>query len=130
LRTAVFGFPSIISVPGIVEAPARPREYYVLKQRLETEGAGEFAVAKLRSSFKGKFLEYGDPGISDVVRGLVLQCALFRLTLRPFCKNKRCLLYNSHWQEELIASEVTSPRLCERHAKELQDLGRNPVLRW
>ena len=130
LRTAVFGFPSIVSVPGVVEAPARPREYYLLKQQLETEGAGEFAIAELKSSFKDRFLDYEDSRIPDVVSGLVLQCTMFHLTLRPFCGNKGCMLYNSHWQEELIASEVISHSLCGRHAKEIKELGRNPLLRW
>jgi len=38
LRTIVCGFPSIISLPGIVEAPAKPREYYLIKQKLELQG--------------------------------------------------------------------------------------------
>lgn len=130
LRTAVFGFPSIISVPGIVEAPARPREYYILRQQLEAEGAGESAIAELKRSLKERFIDFEDPRIPDVMRGLVLQCAMFHLTLRPFCSNKGCMLYNSHWQEELIASEVTGQTLCRRHAKEIKELGRNPAMRW
>ncbi|GAI05927.1 unnamed protein product [marine sediment metagenome] len=30
LRTSVYGIPSIISTTGLVEAPAKPREYYLL----------------------------------------------------------------------------------------------------
>ena len=30
-RTSVYGFPSIVSTTGLVEAPARPKEYYFLK---------------------------------------------------------------------------------------------------
>lgn len=130
LRTSVFNFPSIVSVPGIVEAPARPREYYVLKQQLEAQGAGEFAITELKKSLKDRFLDYEDPRISDVVRGLVLQCVMFHLTLKPFCSNKDCMLYNSHWQEELIASEANSQRLCGKHSKQIKDLGRNPILLW
>ena len=33
-RTSVYGIPSVISTTGLVEAPARPRQYYLLKQHL------------------------------------------------------------------------------------------------
>ena len=33
LRTSLYGLPSIISTTGIIEAPAKPREYYLLKQQ-------------------------------------------------------------------------------------------------
>ena len=31
LRYAVFSSPTIVSLPGIIEAPARPRKYYLLR---------------------------------------------------------------------------------------------------
>jgi hypothetical protein len=34
----------------------------------------------------------------------------------PFCNDINCRLYNTHWQEELIYSQVQSHRLCDEHA--------------
>jgi len=37
-RTSLYGMSSIISTTGIVEAPARPREYYILKSSMRCWG--------------------------------------------------------------------------------------------
>jgi len=130
LRTVLCGFPSIISVPGIVEAPAKPREYYVLKQRMESEGASDLQLAELRASFRDRFIDHGDEGVVEVMKGLALQAVMYHLTLTPFCSDKNCRLFNAHWQEDLIKSQVRSKRLCVRHAAQLEALGKSPVLRW
>ena len=130
LRTLVCGFPSMISVPGIVEAPAKPREFYFLKQQLETEGAGIVQLERLKSGFKGRFLDYDDPRSAEVIKGLALQAIVYHLTLDPFCEDKECRLYNSHWQEDLIQSQIRSGRLCKRHSKLVGALGRKPVISW
>jgi len=126
LRTVVFGFPSVISIPGIIEAPAKPREYYVLKQQL-----GEMSAARLKSAMKGRFIDYeDDKAIADVLEGLLLQCVLFHLTLEPFCRNKGCRMFNAHWQEDLIHSQVTSKKFCKKHAELLCKLGEEPIIEW
>lgn len=130
LRTIVCGFPSIVSIPGIVEAPARPREYYLMKQKLEIQGAGETRVELLKSSFRGRFMDYGDPRTIEVVKGLVLQAVMFHLTLEPFCDKKDCRLFNAHWQEDLIRSQITSAKLCRDHAKQIKALGSDPSMAW
>jgi len=130
LRTVVCGFPSIVSVPGIVEAPAKPREYYLMRQRLEMSGAGEFQMEQLKHAFRGRFLDYGDPETVDVLKGLVSQAIVYHLTLEPFCNKNDCRLFNAHWQEELIKAQVKSGRFCKSHAMLLKSLGENPVLRW
>ncbi len=130
LRTIVFGFPSILSVPGIVEAPARPREYYLLRQELEIQGAGLLRLEKLKKEFKGRFMDYGDTRTIEVVKGLTLQAVLFHLTLDPFCPNRNCRLFNAHWQEDLIRSQVDSGSLCHRHTKMVERLGARPEIEW
>lgn len=130
LRTVICGFPSVVSLPGIVEAPAKPREYYLMKQRMELEGAGEIMLQHLKSSFKGRFVDYGDPELFEVLKGLALQAVLYHLTADPFCKNRRCRLFNAHWQEDLVKSQVLDGKLCKRHTKQLASLGRNPVISW
>lgn len=130
LRTAVFGLPSLVSVPGVVEAPAKPREYYLVRQELELRGASGQMLDILRRSFEERYIEYGDPRIVGVLQGLALQALLYHLTLEPFCDDRTCRLYNAHWQEELIRSQVTTPRLCARHARLLKRLARSPVVIW
>ena len=131
LRTLIAGFPSVISIPGIVEAPAKPRAYHVQKQTLEMMGAPQLELERLKREFKGRFIDYGDSAISEVVEGLALQATMYHLTLDPFCSNKRCRLYNAHWQEDLIASQVGRRNgLCDKHKRQLQALGRDPLIRW
>ncbi len=130
LRTIVCGFPSIVSLPGIVEAPAKPREYYVMKQELEMRGAGELQLERLKAAFRDRFIDYGDERITDVLAGLLLQAVMFHLTLEPFCRDKKCRLFNAHWQEDLIESQVSSASLCRRHAKQMSELAKKPIVNW
>lgn len=131
LRTLVAGFPSIISIPGIVEAPAKPRAYYLQKQTLEMMGASQLELERLKRDFRGRFIDYGDAAINEVIKGLALQAVMYHLTLDPFCDDKRCRLYNAHWQEDLIASQLKRRNgLCDRHRAQIQTLGRNPAVRW
>jgi hypothetical protein len=130
LRTVVFGFPSVVSIPGIVEAPAKPREYYLLRREMETLGGSGPRLEELKAVFRDRFLDHGDPRMASVVSGLPLQAALFHLTLVPFCGVRKCRFYNAHWQEGLITSQVTSAGFCARHARLLDRLGRSPVVGW
>ncbi len=130
LRTIVCGFPSIISIPGIVEAPAKPREYYLLRQELEMQGAGEMRLEQLKRSFKDRSMDYGDPRTIEVVKGLALQATLFHLTLEPFCGNRDCRLFNAHWQEDLIRSQTKAGGLCRRHEKIVRTLAARPEIAW
>jgi hypothetical protein len=130
LRTIVCGFPSIVSVPGIVEAPARPREFYLMKQRLEMGGSGDLEMEKLKTLFRKRFIDYGDARTGHVLEGLVLQAVVFHLTLEPFCSNPDCRLFNAHWQEDLIRTQVESPRLCAKHEHLLQRAAKNPAIGW
>jgi hypothetical protein len=130
LRTVICGFPSIVSIPGVVEAPAKPREYYLMKQRMELEGAGELLLQQLKSSFRGRFVDYDDPELFEVLKGLALQAVLYHLTTNPFCENRSCRLFNAHWQEDLMRSQVLDGKLCKKHEKQLASLGRKPVISW
>jgi len=130
LRTIVCGFPSIVSLPGIVEAPAKPREYYLLKQSMELQGAGEAQLHELKMAFKGRFIDYDSTEITEVLKGLTLQGVLFHLTLQPFCNNRDCRLFNAHWQEDLIRSQVAHGKLCANHEKILRRLGKEPAVNW
>jgi len=130
LRTVVCGFPSIISIPGIVEAPAKPKEYYFLRQQLEAVGAGDPQLERLKSNFSGRYIDYDDSRAVEVLKGLTLQAVMFHLTLEPFCNKVTCRLFNAHWQEDLIKSQITSGKLCKRHADEIKKLGKSPRVIW
>lgn len=130
LRTVICGFPSVVSVPGVVEAPAKPKEYYFMRQQLEAAGAGEYELAKLKSAFKGRFIDYDDPSMNEVLKGLALQAVMFHITLEPFCEDRTCRLFNAHWQEDLIESQITSARLCTNHARQIKRLAEEPRLAW
>ena len=117
LRAVVLGSPAIISTSGIVEAPAKPREFY-LQRRLIGDDA--FAQARLKEKLKSRMLDYGDPRMNEVVKGYALQAMFYLLFGEAFCQEKKCRLYNAHWQEELIEAQLSEPELCEKHEKMLR----------
>jgi hypothetical protein len=116
-RVSVYGFPSLISITGVVEAPAKPREFYLKKQlgiRLEI----------LKSEFKERFIDHGDPRITEVMKGYVMQALFFHLTGSPFCDDPDCRLYNAHWQEELIRAQFDGKyEFCRDHWAFLERVG-------
>ncbi len=119
-RTSIYGVPSVISTTGLVEAPARPKEYYHLKQRYELLGRD---LLELKEGFKGRFIDYEDECLTEVIKGYAMQGIFYRLVGSPFCEDKGCRLYNAHWQEELIFAQLGSGyEFCGRHAKILDDL--------
>jgi len=120
LRTSVYSIPSVISTTGLVEAPAKPREYYLLKQQYEKLGRD---ITGLKDKFKGRCLDYGDSRLTEVAKGYVMQAVFYSLTGEPFCQDKGCRLYNAHWQEELILAQLESGyEFCQRHTELLPRL--------
>ena len=116
LRASIYGFPSIISATGIVEAPAKPREFY-LKQRLGIE------KITLKKEFAGRFIDYDDPRLTEIMKGYILQAIFYQMGEKVFCDDKNCRLYNAHWQEELIQSQLDSPyEFCPTHRCILREL--------
>jgi hypothetical protein len=108
-RAVICGTPSIVSTTGIVEAPAKPREFYMAQMA----GFADFA----KKQFAGRFIDYGDERMTAAVSIYSLQAAFFFATGgEPFCDNKDCLLFNAHWQQDLVRI-VAKPKLCSRHAK-------------
>lgn len=107
-RAVVCGTPSIISTTGIVEAPAKPREFYL------AQFAG-MMEADLKKQFAGRFIGYGDDRIVNAAAVYALQALFFFVADgEPFCDDKNCRLYNAHWQEELIHA-IEKGALCSRH---------------
>lgn len=114
-RAIVCGTPSIISTTGIVEAPAKPKQFY-LKQIQFSASRLNFSLEELKKEFAGKYIDYDDPQINFAATGYVLQSLFFFLTDGyPFCEEKDCRLFNTHWQEDLINCQIKNQKLCRRH---------------
>lgn len=113
-RVAVFGSPAIISTTGIVEAPAKPREFYIRKQLGED-------IINLKEEFKGRFIDYNDDRLNEIMKGYVMQAYFYHILGNPFCDNQNCRLYNAHWQEEVIMAQLNKPEFCNTHEQLLQE---------
>ena len=110
-RVSVYGFPSVISATGVVEAPAKPREFY-LKRRLGVP------LEVLKGEFRGRFIDHEDPRLTEVIKGYTMQAIFFHMTGDPFCDDPDCRLYNAHWQEELIRAQVGGKYdFCTNHRR-------------
>jgi hypothetical protein len=108
-RASLYGFPSLISTTGIVEAPAKPREYYLKKQ------AG-IPVEFLMQEYEDRFVVRGDSRMTEILKGYAMQALFFHLLDEPFCGDRSCRLFNSHWQEELLHSQLGGRyEFCPRH---------------
>ncbi len=117
-RAIIGSNPIIISTSGIIEAPAKPKQYYL---DLMTDFTKE-RVHKIKAKYKGEFLEYNDPRISDIIEGYLLQGIIYYETGDAFCENKDCRLYNAHWQKDLLDLQLKNKKLCERHERNLKVL--------
>ena len=118
-RTIICGYPSIICTSGIVEAPAKPRDFYYLQ--LYYASIGNTNLDDVKRKFHGRFIDYNDPRFTDVVNGFVLQALFYQLTGNPFCKKSECRLFNAHWQEDLIKCQLNNSNLCDNHLKILHN---------
>jgi hypothetical protein len=115
-RVALFGLPALISTSGVVEAPAKPREFY-LKRQLGGD------VNKLKEEFQDQFIDYKDRRMTDVMKGYAVQALFYYLVGYPFCKDSNCRLFNAHRQAELLQAQLQSPyEFCLEHQKLLDQL--------
>ena len=111
-RAVICGAPSIVSTTGIVEALAKPREFYLP----QLGGMTAADIGSLKKKFAGRFIDYDDNDrITAASINYALQAIFFFITGgEPFCNNKDCRLYNAHWQEDLIHT-IEKGILCSHH---------------
>lgn len=115
-RVSLYGFPHLISITGLVEAPAKPREFY-LKKRMG------LPLELLKKEYRGRFIDHGDVRMTEVLKGYAMQALFFHLTGSPFCEDRNCRLFNSHWQEEVIHAQMDGKyEFCPRHEAILEEL--------
>ncbi len=116
IRTSLYGFPHIISISGMVMAPAKPREFYLKRQM-------GVPVEFLKEEYKDRFIDYGDERVTEVIKGYVMQAFFYHLTGEPFCEDPDCRLFNSHWQEQMIHAQLDGAyEFCPRHEELLNNI--------
>ncbi len=120
-RAIIGSNPTIISTTGIIEAPAKPRQYYL---DLMTNFSKN-KVEEIKKKYKGEFLEYHDLRISEIAEGYLLQAIIYYETGEAFCIHKDCRLFNAHWQKDLFFSQLENKRFCKKHEEILDEL-KNP----
>lgn len=106
VRVILASIPSLVSLSGIVEGPAKPRDYY-LAERGEKEKTLDFEP-----------MHHDDERMQSAVESYLLQTIFWRLVGDPFCSREECCLYNSHWQEEVIENQLDG-ELCGEHREKL-----------
>ena len=120
-RAWVGSNPIIISTTGIIEAPAKPKQFYI---DLMTNFSEE-SIEKIKEKYKGEFLEYNDVKLPEVIEGYILQAIFYYETGNVFCDNKQCRLFNAHWQKDLFISQIENKKMCEKHEKVLTKMKNN-----
>lgn len=109
-RVIMLGEPNIISTSGIVEAPARPPEYYWIKARFLQSDRD---LSQLDEIYKDKYVLYDDDRLTDIVRSYSLLPITNELRAEAFCDDHNCCLYNSHWQKEVLDLQCKGV-LCDK----------------
>jgi hypothetical protein len=113
-RAIVCGTPSIISTTGIVEGPAKSKEFYLPETQFELMQTDKQGSERRQSA--SEFLGYDDSRINSIAVGYTLQALFYFITEGyPFCHNKNCRLYNAHWQSDLLQTQIKIKKLCKRH---------------
>ena len=110
-RAVIGSNPTVISTTGMIEAPAKPKQYYL---DLMTNFSEE-KIDEIKHRYKGEFLEYHDSRLSEIAEGYLLQAIMYYETGEAFCEHKECRLFNAHWQKDLFHSQLESKKFCKRH---------------
>lgn len=128
LRTIILGNPSLISTTGLREAPAKPKEFYLLKRGISTLPGGQQYFDQVMQhdvaeQLRHRMLLPQDSRINPVLVGMCTQAIMYQVTGEAFCPDVHCLLYNAHWQEELIQAMVENEeKFCARHRRMVKGL--------
>ena len=111
-RTVICSNPAIISTTGMIEAPARPREYYFEAMKYKMQGLD---IQDIKKKYGEKFLDYHDNRLSKIAEGCLLQAIFYYMTGDAFCDSLDCRLNNAHWQKDLLYSQLKIGKLCNKH---------------
>jgi hypothetical protein len=115
LRVGIYGYPHLISVWGLKEALAKPRNYYLKLQM----GIDTFS---LEEEFKEKVIDIKDKKlVTEALKNYCLQAIFYQFYNEEFCSQNTCRLYNAHWQEEIISQIKNKHQLCPKHKAMLKN---------
>ena len=120
-RAWVGSNPTIISTTGIIEAPAKPKQYYM---DLMTNFSKE-SIEEVKKKYKGEFLEYKDIRLPEIIEGYLLQAIFYYETGDAFCDNNQCRLFNAHWQKDLFNTQIENKKICKKHEDILTKMKNN-----
>jgi len=125
-RTVLCGSPAIVSISGLIEAPAKAPGYYLARRGAEAFGLDQESRMELADSFADDCLGLGDPRLTEVAKGYAMQAIFYRLTGEAFCADAGCRLYNAHWQRELLEAQLGGDHeYCREHEALLQRLAKD-----
>jgi len=111
-RSVICANPAILSTTGIIEAPAKSKEFYIQAMANKSQGLDINSIKELH---KEEFLEYHDKRLSKVIEGYILQIIFYNITGESFCEYLDCRLNNAHWQRDLLYSQIEISKLCKKH---------------
>ncbi len=114
-RIAVLGQPTLVSVPGLAEAPAKPESYYALQQQHAMVSGDTPPREVLESAIDEDVLVPGDPRTTDALKGYLLAGVHLLRTGEAFCEDSTCRLFNGHRHGEVIRAQFEDPEFCETH---------------
>ena len=126
-RVVILGNPAIASTSGAVEAPARPREYYLSRLTTANPLLQELLVSTGKASGGWDWLEHDDPRLTEVMKGYALQAVFYFFLGEAFCDDADCRLFNAHRQSELIRAQLLSGKLCNKHRVMLEGFLRSSL---
>lgn len=114
----------------------------VLIKAVQEKGLSlEVVDGVINELFKDRMLSHEDPRINEAIKGMALsfvlyalgehgkvfQCSTTDLSVGSPDLSKFCRLHDSHWQEELIATQVKNPgqpEFCDYHTELFDKLGK------
>lgn len=116
LRIILFSFPVLISIPGMIYAPAKDRDYYISE------------VLRTPPFYKEYYLKEKDERLKRVLTAYVIQGIFFYNSILEskefrFCEEKGCILYNSHFQRDVITFQYNL-NFCELHRREWEKISK------
>lgn len=111
LRTIVCGYPSVVSLSGLVEAPARKPAFYLARRQYLQIGL----APAIDEPYADDHLAYGDLRTTDVAVGYAMQALSYAILGYPFCQDPGCRLYDAHRQIEMLKAQLEPPEYCETH---------------
>ncbi|WP_407934013.1 DUF7001 family protein [Halocatena halophila] len=120
-RVSILGQPTLISVPGLYEAPAKPEQYYKAQQRHALISGDTPPREVLETEIEGEFLIEDDPRTTDALCGYALSAFHFLDTGTAFCDVGHCRLADRHRHPGVIEAQLRDPEFCVDHA-ELYDI--------